>query len=1294
MTRGARRWLAALTTAATLWLCLAAPAHAGPVLAFFAAVTSIGGIVGAVVNAAIAFVVTSAVSSFVTKLLTPKTRGAAAARQADVTRLQLGEQPRAAVLGRALVAGSLVDGWNYGPNNEGEVLVIALADHACDAVEQIVLNDTLHVWGGDGVQGYVPKQRLRLWFGYGRADTPPPAVLTQTNPAWSASSRLVGVTYLVADYTYDPEVWTSGRPQVRAVLRGARLYDPREDSTVAGGDGAQRWADETTWRWGDNAKLLELNFQWGIHTRDWQGQRQLIVGPGRSFEELPPGEQFAALSVCDEPVPLKNGSTERRYRASAVVASDERWIDVIEDFAAAMAGEVIERGGVVTVEPGAPRTPNPAFTDDDLLVGAPLRFVDGIARDRAVNTVVARYVEPALLWQQATAPPRRALADIAADGEIREAALDLPFVTSVTQAQRCAEIYRRRARLPRSATAPLSFRWSPVEAGDWQPWTSGRRFGGATVTFQVVRAASEADGRTTLDLRETGAAVYAWDPAVEELDARAPAYLAPAARPPLRVEGFAATPGVEPGPGGSSVPVIRLTWAPITDPTCRALVAEVRQVGAPAAQTTRFTAPGAGAGLVGVGLAHDQDYEVRLVPDVDAGRDFQPTSWAPVRTDALVLAGVENLQAFPRGDGLALRWTASPQPEVVGYAVRLAPNANAVWGDGAVLHERWPTAELFVALTAPDEVTVLVRPIDRQGRLSAAVARVTAAPSAPGDVTAFDATPNGDLVRFTWSEVDDAASYEIRAGEDWDTARLVERPSGGSTTVQWPIRAEVDGLFWIKARGRAGRFSAAARLSVAKLAQAPDRNVILERSFPAENWDGVRHDLAVVDGLLELTRAAGVSASVGDYFDDVILDRSFRGRAWIDLRAAAVLGAPPVWTDLASVTWAGARRLTWQPPLGDAGEARVEAWIAPRTTALAGSLVDGWRLADGRVGVRGGQPVAAINQAAAPVRSGPGAATGPGRVLRYSVVSGLDWSLTFDFAANGAAPSGDVALASLTGAAGAWLVVWRHAATGQLRATRSDGVTVAVAGPTDWAGDVVQLALGQSEAAGNRRLTLWASSRRQGALGAGFAPVAAVVGYTELTLGAPPAGPPMTWATAGAATWTSPEAAQPWATAAAVLGPAKTAAVGGLGDVELHAGSMVAAAFPAQAATKGPVGFDPFRPFYPGDYSFDRAVVHLRLTAPQPVGQRLSIPEARVNVDVPDALDRGVAPVTAGPTQIAFNRPFYTPPAVTAVQRGGARVGAVRVLGVSATHFVAALYDVDAPDTAVAGEISFAAVGY
>ena len=109
---------------------------------------------------------------------------------------------------------------------------------------------------------------------------------------WKADMVGRGIPHAVVSARYNPKI-ARGVPECLFELDGARLYDPRRDSSV-GGSGPQRWSNPASWSgFGDpaceNPVVQIYNIMLGL--RDpvtgehlWGGtdigQRDLPVGPG------------------------------------------------------------------------------------------------------------------------------------------------------------------------------------------------------------------------------------------------------------------------------------------------------------------------------------------------------------------------------------------------------------------------------------------------------------------------------------------------------------------------------------------------------------------------------------------------------------------------------------------------------------------------------------------------------------------------------------------------------------------------------------------------------------------------------------------------------------------------------------------------------------------------------------------------------------------------------------------------------------------------------------------------------
>lgn len=121
-------------------------------------------------------------------------------------------------------------------------------------------------------------------------------------------------------------------------------------------------------------------------------------------------------------------------------------------------------------------------------------------------------------------------------------------------------------------------------------------------------------------------------------------------------------------------------------------------------------------------------------------------------------------------------------------------------------------------------------------------------------------------------------------------------------------------------------------------------------------------------------------------------------------------------------------------------------------------------------------------------------------------------------------------------------------------------------------------------------------------------------------------------------------------------------------------------------------GFSEFRDFIQGDYSYRRAI--FRAVATSLDDTDISLDQFKVEVDVPDVFDRGVAEIVNAMTgvEIDFNRVFNIVPEITITLTGGTVIALPDVIAKSETSFTVIL--TDASDTRVTGTVSWAAHGY
>ena len=260
---------------------------------------------------------------------------------------------------------------------------------------------------------------------------------------------------------------------------------------------------------------------------------------------------------------------------------------------------------------------------------------------------------------------------------------------------------------------------------------------------------------------------------------------------------------------------------------------------------------------------------------------------------------------------------------------------------------------LFVALADAEDHRFHIRAVDELGLRSVSAVSVVASVVPPADVAGFDAVPQGEHVRFSWTSLPIAGvEYEIRAGESWGQGRFVGRSAGDHLVALWPVQMPADETFWCKAVSAAGLYSHNAAFATTRLAPLSDRNVIVLSDRKALGWPGVSHDLEIVtDGLLALARSGGVNAPKGAHYFKADLAKTFRARNWLASGIVAIPADPPAWSD-ATFAWDAVQANAPWLPVGDADGAELRTVIALEQPP-ANDLVEGFALDEQTGGING-----------------------------------------------------------------------------------------------------------------------------------------------------------------------------------------------------------------------------------------------------------------------------------------------------------------------------------------------------
>ncbi len=247
---------------------------------------------------------------------------------------------------------------------------------------------------------------------------------------WTAAHIGYGQAHIFVEFENNREVFPDGISDTEFLIRGARVWDPRDTN--------QDPNDETTWLWSQNAVLCALHYVrfYGAHEVP--------------FERLPLEWWIAAINVCDEEAEFTdkdgNVTTEPRYTTNGSFTFTTKPLDVLNQLEACFAGKIFRQMGQWYVRVGA-WYGNPTYTinADDVHGNIKIKWHADL-RDRA-NVVRATFTDPEQNYERTDAPPVISAAYQARDNQVLEKSITLPFVRSSTTAQRLATIHLEQTRL-------------------------------------------------------------------------------------------------------------------------------------------------------------------------------------------------------------------------------------------------------------------------------------------------------------------------------------------------------------------------------------------------------------------------------------------------------------------------------------------------------------------------------------------------------------------------------------------------------------------------------------------------------------------------------------------------------------------------------------------------------------------------------------------------------------------------------------------------------------------------------
>ena len=438
---------------------------------------------GITAQAIVGYIAVSAITSVVLKALAPKQAGGGANSAGILANVMDPIAPHEYVYGKVRKGGVRTYIEATGSANKFLHMILVLAGHEVEAIDDIYINDEIVTLDGSGIVTDAKwKSKIRVKKHLGNQTTADADLIAESS---QINSNFIGrgIAYLYIRLEYDQDVFANGIPMFTAGIRGRKVYDPRTSTTGYSSNASLAVRDYLTADFGLNDSAMDdLSFA-------------------------------ASANVSDEAIPLAVGGTEARYEVNGIVTADMSPRQVMERMMTTCGGTLFWGQGAWQLHVAYYTAPVTTLTLDDLRSGISLD-TRASARDN-FNRVTGTFIDASAGYISVDYPALESPTFLAEDYGVQNTLdLQLPMTTSGASAQRLAKLIMFRAREQMTLSADFGMAAFGVQVGDIVAFTN-ERYGWTAKEFEVAgwKFDTGQDGAPTINLtlRETSEAAFAWD---------------------------------------------------------------------------------------------------------------------------------------------------------------------------------------------------------------------------------------------------------------------------------------------------------------------------------------------------------------------------------------------------------------------------------------------------------------------------------------------------------------------------------------------------------------------------------------------------------------------------------------------------------------------------------------------------------------------------------------------------------------------------------------------------------------
>ena len=348
-----------------------------------------------------------------------------------------------------------------GSDNQYLYVAASLCEGEIESIDSIFIDDKEVTFDGAFTHGTVREvdssdgtfyrdgeSWIQVQAFLGKDDQVASSILTsQTN--WGTNHRLRGVAYLAFRFKWNQDIF-GAIPNIKAVVKGKKVYDPRTTTTA----------------YSNNSALCLLDYL--RNSRYGKGL------PDDAFEANFQSFQDAADECETQVTPYSGGSDINLFETNGVIDTSQKVIDNVKKLLNPMRAFFTYTEGVYKLTIEGTGTAVKTISADNVVGGAKLL---GERKNNKYNRIIATFVNPDKNYQEDTIsyPPNddsglpsadQHATMLADDGVLLEGNYSFPNVTSVYQAQGLAEVILRRSRNQLQVQVRVTSEFLDVAVGD------------------------------------------------------------------------------------------------------------------------------------------------------------------------------------------------------------------------------------------------------------------------------------------------------------------------------------------------------------------------------------------------------------------------------------------------------------------------------------------------------------------------------------------------------------------------------------------------------------------------------------------------------------------------------------------------------------------------------------------------------------------------------------------------------------------------------------------------------------